>query len=79
MHDVLFLVFNLNPFVCFSRKTEPYGAGLRPTRTISLEEHRVGGTEISGLILTPSSLSLSLLANHALLESLELLQKSSSL
>ncbi len=42
-------------------KKKPCGAGLRPSRTISLEEHRVGGTEISGLILSPSCCSLSLL------------------
>ncbi len=56
---------------------KPRGAGLRPTRTISLEEHRVGGTEISCLILTPSSLAHSLLENRTLLETWELLQKSS--
>ncbi len=36
-------------------RKKPCGAGLRPTGTISLEEHRVGGTEISRLIRTPSS------------------------
>ncbi len=46
---------------------EPCGAGLRPTGTISLEEHRVGGTEISHLIRTPSSqCSLSRLAGTLL-------------
>ncbi len=56
-------------------RKKPCGAGLRPSRTISLEEHRVGGTEISGLKLNPSTLALSaaLLENHALLEHLELL------
>ncbi len=38
-------------------RKKPCGAGLRPTGTISLEEHRVGGTKISRLIRTPSSLS----------------------
>ncbi len=43
-------------------RKKPCGAGLRPTGTISLEEHRVGGTEISRLIRTPTHNALSLLA-----------------
>ncbi len=45
-------------------RKKPCGAGLRPTGTISLEEHRVGGTEICWLKTDPqlTMLSLCLLA-----------------
>ncbi len=43
------------------QRKKPCGAGLRPSITISLEDHRVGGTEISGLKLTPSTLARSAL------------------
>ncbi len=51
--------------------------GAPSTRTISLEEHRVGGTEISGLKYWLPALALSLCSKSRVSWNLELLQKSS--
>ncbi len=60
------------------QRKKPCGAGLRPTGTISLEEHRVGGTEISRLIRTPTHNTLALCLQIArCLKTWELLQKRS--